>query len=251
MKGHYDVQCRRRRRCHTWYGFTLIELLVVIAILSLLVSILLPSLTRARELAKQIVCATNLKQIGLATLMYSHDHEDYLGNIARGPSFAVPFNFWTNHLSRGEYLPVTKWYNEPYGDTREEGVFRCPVAVDHIAWGGGYGAHCLYGDHSIHLGPSLFKSTQFKNTKITEVMRPSEILMFADSAFGPSDPKAGKTSLLIYCPLCCDWNLTEASGFSDRHNDGGNVCFIEGHVEWRPFDEIQDNQGDIFGHLAP
>jgi prepilin-type N-terminal cleavage/methylation domain-containing protein/prepilin-type processing-associated H-X9-DG protein len=55
-------------------GFTLIELLVVIAIISLLVSILLPTLTRAKDLAKTIVCASNLRQIGLAGNTYTGDY---------------------------------------------------------------------------------------------------------------------------------------------------------------------------------
>ena len=59
-------------------GFTLIELLVVVAIISLLISILLPSLTRAREQAKQVRCAANLRQIGVADLYYASDFNDYL-----------------------------------------------------------------------------------------------------------------------------------------------------------------------------
>ncbi len=58
-------------------GFTLIELLVVIAIISLLVSILLPSLKRANDLAKSTVCVANLRQVVVAVSMYAGEHEAY------------------------------------------------------------------------------------------------------------------------------------------------------------------------------
>ncbi len=58
-------------------GFTLIELLVVVAIIALLISILLPSLARAREITKRAVCASNLRGIGQAMKVYSNDNADW------------------------------------------------------------------------------------------------------------------------------------------------------------------------------
>ncbi|HEY3245012.1 MAG TPA: prepilin-type N-terminal cleavage/methylation domain-containing protein [Phycisphaerae bacterium] len=55
-------------------GFTLIELLVVVAIIALLISILLPSLAAARDQSKSVVCLSNLKRLGISTVLYLHDN---------------------------------------------------------------------------------------------------------------------------------------------------------------------------------
>lgn len=75
-------------------AFTLIELLVVVAIIALLISILLPSLSRARELAKRAVCASNLRGLGQAMVIYANDNTEQYPAHPVNPTYAgtVPAN---------------------------------------------------------------------------------------------------------------------------------------------------------------
>ena len=73
-------------------GFTLIELLVVISIIALLLSIMMPSLSRAKELARRTVCASNLKSIGTGIFVYANKNNGQLPPSAYKPGD----NFWEN-----------------------------------------------------------------------------------------------------------------------------------------------------------
>jgi len=69
------VGTKRRHGAWRHSAFTLIELLVVVAIISLLVSILVPSLRRARDMAKVVTCATVMRTLSTGTMLYQEDHD--------------------------------------------------------------------------------------------------------------------------------------------------------------------------------
>ncbi|MDY7010330.1 MAG: type II secretion system protein [Planctomycetota bacterium] len=80
------------------HGFTLIELLVVIAIISLLTSILMPSLNNAKELAKRSVCASNLHHISLAVHTYAAEESDWLPPYSIH-SVSINWDVWASYMA--------------------------------------------------------------------------------------------------------------------------------------------------------
>lgn len=129
------ASCQDRKVCSK--GFTLVELLVVIGIIALLISILLPSLAKAREAAVRIQCMSNLRQIGLAVRQYANDNKDYYPEAwapnsldpaedldPTGASRWIGFNGagWNYRLTKGKYLPFN-W--DSY--SQYKGVLWCPT----------------------------------------------------------------------------------------------------------------------------
>jgi prepilin-type N-terminal cleavage/methylation domain-containing protein len=144
-------------------GFTLIELLVVVAIMSVLISILLPSLAGARSKAQQAVCGGNLRQIGMATQMYAQENECYP-------------RAWINSTCR--WMDLIKPYIP-----KSSGVFQCPQDFQRIAVTWDPTIILSYGINSFNFAGQ--NATCFWYGVIPEVVRrPSETILFADCTPG-------------------------------------------------------------------
>ncbi|QNN21928.1 prepilin-type N-terminal cleavage/methylation domain-containing protein [Planctomycetales bacterium ZRK34] len=109
-------------------GFTLIELLVVVAIIALLIAILLPSLSKARDTAKLVACGSNQRQIVTAMMIYGHDnHNMFPFQDARGSQFAK-----THALTIQSHRPNWIWSTWPYIN-KQLNVLSCPSIEDTLS----------------------------------------------------------------------------------------------------------------------
>lgn len=125
--------------------FTLLELLVVVAILGILVSILLPSISKARETTKRLVCLNNLKQLSIAVQNYIINNDYYYPRSYKWPQNETPVS-WDDRLSPydgrnltwnqikaanpGQIAPVYVCPNNPYGNPKENGRTHRSYAIN-------------------------------------------------------------------------------------------------------------------------
>ncbi|NLE28424.1 MAG: prepilin-type N-terminal cleavage/methylation domain-containing protein [Phycisphaerae bacterium] len=235
-------------------GFTLIELLVVVAIIAVLLSIMLPALSQAREQAKNAYCLNNLRQMTLAAETYIQSFNDSYPLAYDTPPLAGSIqysNAWdfstTTDWSTGErkVVPGLLWQ----GQTNEK-IQQCPSYSGKNNWLDD--PYTGYNYNTSYIGGNRTEYGVQASARIGQVQNPGQCALFGDGEY------RGGANKFMRSP----WPGTLDAGFSGRsggtqgyrHLKRTNVAFADGHVvswekrctETYPFDKINIVEGTGF-----
>lgn len=199
----------QRRNLHFRHGFTLIELLVVIAIISLLTSILMPSLKKAQELARRVACSVNMKNINLAFNLYQNDYDGWFPVV------------------RENYPPASGiWAGKLYNDyMKDVNAFKCPSVFSERFFipNEAGGADAMAYGMEWWLGGSGGDGDIGQGHQITDILKPANTVIVGEN----------KSMYHGYGVHKAWWPVpTEEWGWpdDDRHGGVSNILFVDGHV---------------------